>query len=224
MQKLYSMGLVLFCAALFPLSSLAQDITPEDGTIKFDKESRPCLVVHVDPEPKMLRKAWKNYLKENYDLKISGGSLMSAERVTVTDISMNAMDFYTQIIEDVNGSEMTVFVRHGYDIYVDPTSNPEEYAKLRAMMEDFLKTYVSSYYQEIIDDTEKKIAKLTKYQQKLERSITKDTNKAEKLRVKAQELEDDAKQDSISVEDTKEKIKQREEKLKRYKKKLAEVR
>ncbi len=81
----------LFVLAItFTLS--AQNVTPSNGTVKFDKESRPCLVVHVDPEPKMLKKAWKKYLKENYDLKLSSGKLMSAERVTVNDISRKEVD------------------------------------------------------------------------------------------------------------------------------------
>ena len=100
--------------------------------LKFDKESRPCLVVNVDPEPKRLKRAWKKYLKDHYELKLSSGKLMSAERVTVTDISSNAMDFYTQIIEDVNGSQMSVFGRFGYDIYFDEVKTPAEYQKVKS--------------------------------------------------------------------------------------------
>jgi len=223
MKKLYSIALVAFCTLLLPISINAQNISPEDGTIKFDDESRPCLVVHVDPEPIMLKKAWKKYLKDKFELKLSGRDILSAERVTISAISMNAMDFYTQIIEDLNGSEMTVFARHGYDIYVDKENNLEEYNKLRSMMEDFLTRYVTSYHQDIIDDTEKKILKLTKYQEKLQKQIDKDASKASKLKEKAAELEEDVKENTATIEETKEKIKERDEKLKRHQKKLKEV-
>lgn len=224
MQQLNSIISAIVFVLAFTFTSSAQNVTPTNGFVKFDKESRPCLVVHVDPEPKMLKKAWKKYLKENHDLKLSGGKLMSAERVTVNDISTNALDFYTQIIEDVNGSEMSVFGRFGYDIYFDELKTPAEYVKVKTMMEDFLKSYVSSYYKEIIDDTEKKVKKLTKTEYKLEKRITKDANKADKLKVKAKQLEEDVEHNKAEVETLKEKIKQRDEKLKKYKQKLNEVR
>ncbi len=223
MLPLKTAAISIFCSFIC-LYSNAQSISVEDGYIKYDKESRPCLVAHVDPEPKMLEKAWNAYLKENHDFKLGGRKIRSAERVTISALSSNAMDFYTQIIEDRNGSEMKVFARYGYDMYIDKASFSAEYDKLQTMIESFLKTFVTDYYQDIIDDTEKKVNKLSKVQTKLEKQIEKDLAKAEKLEAKAAELKETSEANKTEKESNKEKLEARQEKLKRYKEKLRSVR
>lgn len=222
MIKLNTITSFLFIS-LFAITSNAQSVDITDGFIKFDKEPRPCLIVHVDPEPKRLKTAWKKYLKNNYELRLSGNQILSAERVTIAEISENAMDFYTQINEDENGSEMRVFARHGYDIYINRATSLQEYNKIRSILENFLKTHVSNYYQEIIDDTEKAIKKHTKEEKKLESKIAKNSKKAEKLKVKSEELIKDVVQYKDELAEAKEKITMRNEKLKIYKTKLSKV-
>src|SRR5690554_7998933 len=62
-------------------SVYAQVVTPKDGMIMHNKSQRPSIFVNIDPEPKPLKKAWKSFLKDNYDFKIKGiGFLRSEER------------------------------------------------------------------------------------------------------------------------------------------------
>ncbi|HLV40729.1 MAG TPA: hypothetical protein VKY37_00490 [Brumimicrobium sp.] len=57
--------------------SLAQDPIPKDGFIEHNGGNRPCLYVNLDPETKPLKKAWKSFLKDNYDFKIKGIGFLS---------------------------------------------------------------------------------------------------------------------------------------------------
>lgn len=137
----------------------AQSTLPYAGTIIHNNAVRPCLVVSVDPEPDLLKKAWRGFLKDNYDFKLKGigflrnKDLLSAEQVVVEQVSSKEMDFYTHVIEDENGSEMKVFVAFGYDMYVDSISMHAEYWELNTILKRFLRNYLPKYHQELIEET-----------------------------------------------------------------------
>ena len=141
-------------------------LTPVESTIEFDKAQRPCLSVNLDPEPKTLKKAWRDYLKDNYDFKLKGigflrnKDLLSAEEIVVEELSSSQMDFYTKVIENESGSEMSVFVRYGYDIYISKSTHPDQFIKLKSMMEGFMKQYLPTYYAGQLKDTEKRVEEL----------------------------------------------------------------
>lgn len=55
--------LILLCC-FAPLFLSGQDLIPQDGTIEHNDKERPCLQVTIDPEPKTLKEAWRDYLKD----------------------------------------------------------------------------------------------------------------------------------------------------------------
>lgn len=213
------------------ISSLtfSQSISPLDGTINHNEKSRPCLVVNVDPEAKTLKKAWSDYLKDNYDVKLKGigflsnKDLLSAEQIVIPVISPNALDFYTEIIENASGSQMKVFASFGYDIYIDASSMPKEYAQLRKIMDNFLQSYIPNYYQELIKDKEKVVKSLNKDQSKLQKSIKKDTRSVEKMTKKMESLNSDITKNKAELEETESKLTNRNQQLNELKTKLNSV-
>lgn len=150
----------------------AQSTLPYAGTIVHNNAARPCLVVNVDPEPDLLKDAWRDFLKENYDFKLKGigflsnKGLLSAEQVVVGQLSSKEMDFYIHVIEDENGSEMKVFAAFGYDMYVDSISMPAEYRELKTILERFLRNYLPEYHQELIEEKEKRVRELSTEKEK----------------------------------------------------------
>jgi valyl-tRNA synthetase len=222
--------LLYFAIALLTMQVNAQtSIKPIDATIDFDKAQRPCIQVNIDPEPKTLKKAWRDYLKDNYDFKLRGigflsnKDLLSAEEITVNQISSKVMDFYTHIVEDENGSEMKVFIRHGYDIYVDQKNYPNEYKTLHEIVENFLKYYLPIYYQNNINDTEQRIDKLSKEGSKLQKEIKNNTDEVANLKKEIQEKEEQLKTNIQELETARIKLKKRQEKLERMQTKLREL-
>ncbi len=207
----------------------AQTIQPEDATISYDGKSRPCLLIAVDPEAKTLKKAWKEYIKKNHDVKLKGigflsnKDLLSRKEVVIAAISPNAMDFYTEIIENETGSQMRVFASFGYDMYIDPATMPKEYEAMREIMTTFLNTYIPNYYQKIIDDTQKVVNDLSNDQKKLKKSISKDKKRVEKYNGKIEDLNKSLKDDSAELEEVETKLTNRESKLKGLKSKLNSV-
>lgn len=208
--------------ALFVIQVNAQSsIEPFDTTIDYDKAQRPCIQVNLDPEPKTLKNAWRDYLKDNYDFKLKGigflsnKDLLSAEAITVNQISSKAMDFYTHIVEDENGSEMKVFVRHGYDIYISKEDQPHEYEALREILESFIKTYLPKYYEDKINDTEKRVNELTEERNDLKKKIEENSSKIEKLKNEIKQEQKELKSKKTQLETTERKLMKRKEKWER---------
>lgn len=214
---------LLFAIWLLAAQNLpAQSIQPSAGTIIHNDAPRPCLVVNVDPEPKTLKKAWKDFLQDHYDFKLKGigflrnKDLLSAEQVVVEQISSKEMDFYTHIVEDDNGSEMKVFAAFGYDLYVDSTNMPAEYNAMKAILERFLKDYLPKYHRELVEETEKTVKELSEEQADLKKDIKKDEEEIEALTEELEAL-------SENLQENKEKLKTAEQKLENRKAKLDRV-
>lgn len=212
----------ILAVALLSFDLSAQSsIEPVESTIQFNDGTRPCIQVNLDPEPKTLKKAWAEYLNSNYDLKLKGigmlsnKDLLSAETVTVNQISSNTIDFYTHIVEDRNGSEMKVFARFGYDMYITKENYPTEYKAMLEMVESFMKFYMPTYYQAEIDDTEKRVEKLTEEKESLVKDIDNKTDEIEQLRTEINEREASLTENKKQLEETEEKLTVRKEKLER---------
>jgi len=178
---------LVFICLLLNLPGRSQGVVPQKSTIEHNDKNRPCLKAVVRPMPKTLKKAWQDYLKDSYDFKIKGigfltnKDLLTAEKVTVNEISPKAMDFYTKIVEHEDGSEMSVFASHGYDIYISKEKLPSEFAAMKGIFQEFLQNFLPQYHQELIKDTQKKIKGLEGDRKSMEKQIRKDKRKIEKL-------------------------------------------
>lgn len=201
-------------------------IQPFEAIIDFDKAQRSCIQVNLDPEPKTLKLAWSDYLKDNYDFKLKGigflsnKDLLSAEGVMVKQISSKEMDFYTQIIEDENGSEMKVFVRYGYDIYLTKENTPSDYEALTEILDSFLKYYLPKYYEGKVNDTEERIEKLTDETKDLKEDIVDDSSRIAKLKKEIADLEKELESNTELLEMANKKLMKRSEKLARIRNQL----
>lgn len=227
-QFKFIMKFSLLALMFFALNSnvYAQAVSPKDGKVMHNKSQRPSIFVNIDPEPKPLKKAWKSFLKDNYDFKIKGIGFLSnkdllyAEDLVIEKISPKRMNFYTKIVENEVGSEMTVFGSFGYDIYIDKNETPEEYKVMNQMLNEFLNSYLPEYYKNQVKDTEKKVKKLSKEVKGLNKDISKNNKKTKKLAKEIEELTKEAAEKEEELETATIKLKERKSKLERIKKKL----
>lgn len=228
-MKIVRLGLLIATIFVSLHVSAQNSMQLVDATIEYDDAQRPCIQLNLDPEPKTLKRAWKEYLKDNYDFKLKGigflsnKDMLSAEEIVVQKISSKQMDFYTQIIEDENGSEMKVFVRYGYDVYVSKESASSDYVALKGIIDGFLKDYLPEYYAGKIKESEKRVKKLTKETNDLEEDVSDGTEKIAELKKEIEELEADLESNSESLEVAKRKLKNRKLKLERIKSQLKEL-
>ena len=222
-KSILLLSVILFSTTL---ALNAQSIKPQDGTIIFEDKLRSCMVVDLDPETKTLRSAWTEYLEDNYDLKLKGNGffqnkdILYAENVLIDKISVNSMNFYTQIIENENGSEMKLFASFDYDAFIKKEKDSVEYKSLNEILEGFLKVYLPKYYTIGVNDTKKRILELTEEINDLNEDIISDTGKLEKLKQQIDELTKETETNKIALEINKKKLTKREEKLVRIKSQL----
>ncbi len=215
--------------ALFFLSTLAfgQNITPLVETVMYEKTSRPCLAISVEPSPELLREEWEDYMKSDRNIKLKGNGFLTnkdvlyAEQVVIKNISDRALDLYTEIIKDENGeTSMKVFAAFGYDIFIEESTYPTEFAALKVMMSNFLNEYIPEYYNEQIKAALDEVKDLTKLQDKLGKSIKKNNKKISKMTDDIEDREKDNKENQSELEETATKLKAQKERLVDLKAKL----
>jgi len=228
-MKIFEATIFLLTILLSMHMNAQTSIETYDSTIKFDKEQRPCLQLNLDPEPKTLKDAWRDYLKDNYDFKLKGigflsnKDLLSAEEIMVPKISPKTMDFYTNIVEDENGSEMKIFARHGYDIYINKKNYPDEYDALREVIDGFIKQYLPKYYEGRVSDTQDRIKKLEDETKDLKKDINDGTERIAKLKKEIENLEKKLGTNNEALKIANKKLIKRNEKLERIKKQIRKL-
>ena len=212
-------------ASLFALQTgiRAQEIAPEEGFIVYQKAPRACWVIHLDPEPKTLKKAWKNYLDDEYDVSLKGigflanKDLLSAEEVVLKTIANDPLNLYTHIVEDVNGSEMKFFVELKSNVYANDTDHRFEFRAMRDILQDFLADYLPAYYNGRVKDAEKRLVELADEREDLKKNIARDSEKIE-------ELQNEIEQRQLELESNQAKLDLAESKLEARKEKLERIR
>ncbi len=151
--------------ALFTVAK-AQLFNITEGTAVNDDKARPCITVTFEPDASEAKKAWKNYLKKKYDLKLKNdkGNDLKAEEAVFPAVTPRTMDFYTRFEKnkDDNTTKMNVFVKFGYDIYLNKTDNPSEFASLMSIVKDFAIEFLRTHYNEQLAALNKELSKIEK--------------------------------------------------------------
>lgn len=207
-----------------------QNIMPKDDKVIYEKSSRPCLAITVEPSPDLLKDEWGDFISKNHDIKLKGNGFLTnkdvlyAENVVVNNISPKALNFYTEIIEDENGAtSMKVFAAFGYDIFIEKSTYPEEYEALKKIMSNFLNKYIPEYYNEQIETAQDEVKDLKKNQEKLDKSIAKNTKKIEKMTDDIEDMRKENSKNQTELEEVESKLKNQTEKLVHFKTKLNDL-
>lgn len=215
----------ILIAFIVPISS-AQDISISTGVVMHEGIPLKCLEVKLDPEPKTLKKAWKDYLKSNHDIRLKGigflvnKDLLSAEGVMLMSISSDPLNLYTLIVEDRNGSHMKLFLSPQQQSQKFFRQGSSEFMASRNILERFLKDYLPRYYTGRIEDTEKRVASLAKEINKLNKEITRNSESIEKLQREIEEKSLALSENQAKLELASSKLETRRDKLIRIKSQL----
>ncbi len=177
------LGLAL--ALCFQLT--AQTYKIDTSTVTFENVKRPCFVVKYDASPKTVKKAWDDYFKKTYDVKVKGiGFLTNKEVITATDISLVAvsdkrMNMYAAVVDAPGDrSELSYFMSFGYDFYIGPENYPAEFTAMKKILNDFSVEFLTDYYYSEASRMTSDIKSLEKDIKKNNKYIKKNTKKARK--------------------------------------------
>lgn len=177
--------LILLCGVQ---SVFCQIFSVTDGNIYHEKSARPCLTITLDPEPGTLKKAWKDFVRSNYEIRLKGYGLfsnrdiLSAKEVNQGKLSQKPLNVYTQIISNENGgTDIRVFASFNRDTYINEKNYPSEYKALKHMLEAFVQAFMPEYYQNLISNQEEKLDDLKDKDKQITRKVERNGQQIVKL-------------------------------------------
>jgi hypothetical protein len=177
------------------------------STLEYDGEERPCITLRLAPDTKEVKKAWEDFVKKEYKIKLKGlgflvnKDVLSAEKVTVKTLSEKAIDFRTRIVEEKDHTLMQVFVSLGYDIYLGPDNYPQAFQDLKNKTWAFAKNYLATYYNEQIEELTGVLKDLNKEQEDVRKEIADNEKEIEKLQRENEKLAKDLRQLDDDIKD-----------------------
>jgi translation elongation factor EF-1beta len=179
--------LILSLALAFCLQLAAQTYKIDTAKITFENGERPCYKVKYDASPKTVKKAWDDYFKKNYDVKVKGiGFLTNKEVITATDITLVAvsekrMNMYAAVVDAPGDrSELSYFMSFGYDFFIGPENYPTEFTAMKKLLNDFSVAFLTDFYYSEASRMTSEIKGLEKDIRKNNKDIKKNTKKARK--------------------------------------------
>ncbi len=179
--------LILGLAMAFCLQLTAQTYKIDTSTITFENVNRPCFTVKYDASPKIVKKAWDDYFKKTYDVKVKGiGFLTNKEIITATDISLVAvsekrMNMYASVTDAPGDrSELSYFMSFGYDFFIGPENYPTEFTAMKKVLNDFSVEFLTEFYGDEASRMTREIRSLEKDIDRNNKDMKKNTRKARK--------------------------------------------
>jgi hypothetical protein len=202
-NMLFIIMALMTCTTAFSQSSFDFQVS----TLKYDGEERPCITLRLAPDTKEVKKAWEDFVKKEYNIRLKGlgflvnKDILSAEKVTVKALSDKAIDFRTKIVEEKDHTLMQVFVSLGYDIYLGPDNYPMAFQDLKNKTWTFAKNYLTSYYNEQLEEVTEVLKDLSKEQEDVRKEIADNEKEIEKLRKENEQLAKDLRKLDNDIKD-----------------------
>ena len=167
--------------------STAQTYKIDTVSISFENRERPSLRVKYDASPKTVKKAWDDFFKKHYDVKVKGiGFLTNKEVITATDAVITAitdkkMNMYASVT-DAPGerSELNYFISIGIDTFIGPVSYAAEFTAMKKILNDFSMEFLTDFYGSEASRITNEIKDLEKDIKKNNKDIKQNTRKARK--------------------------------------------
>lgn len=220
-----SLAMSMFC--LFGMNLNAQNFSVSNGETEYDDAQRAAIYIKMEPATDDVKDAWKDYMKDRFDVKVSGlgfltnKDVLKAEKVTIAEISNKEMDLNSKIVEGEYGTDMMVFGSLGYDIYLSPNGEyAEQYKAMESIVYDFLGKYLPNHYAGQIEKAQKVVTDFVDTRDDLNKDIAKNKEDIEKMKKEIEELTKENEQKAKELVDTKEKLVKAESTLKNRKERI----
>lgn len=211
-----------------------------DTNVQHRDDLRPAQTINLMAEPKDVKKAWKDFLNDRYDIDVEGIGFLSnkdllvSEKIFLPTLKENRLDLFAKITPAENQgmakTQMTVFGAYGYDMYVNRYDYRASYLEIRSMFNAFLKDFIPAFYEERIEDMADNISDLEKDKVKLqednmeiEDDITMSLNEIEMLRKDIENLEQEREENVAEIAKLETELSQDKSKLRAVKTRYEET-
>jgi len=194
MKKYITLILVLTIGC-FHTQLEAQDLTVSDGYTEYDDVKRPAVKVILEPSTKAVKKAWRDWMEDRYDVDVDGfgflknKDVLKIEGQRVSAISDKKMDVYARFDKKGDYTEMYIFGDYGYDILVEPGyEENNDYNRMRTMTYNFLNEYLPGFYEEKVEEKEDMVNDLQDDYEDAKNELAENKKEIKELNQKNEEL------------------------------------
>ncbi len=222
--------LLLSCISLLLTYSIfAQDIRIIESTVEHNDKNRPSLSVTINPDTKAVKKKWKDFMDDKYDVDVKGigfltnKDVLTSEQVTLKKISEKQLDLFAKVVEVNDKTRIDIFAAPGYDIYIDPQSSPRAFGGMRSILVEFLNYYLPEFYQEKVEDAQDDYEDLVDSRDELKDNIEDNINEIDELREEIKNLRKENQNLGNDLVETRNKLGDAEQKLMEKKDKKKQV-
>ena len=224
----YCIGL-LFAFLLTSFKLTGQALNISNKIIVHDSKERNAVKVLIAPETKSVKKAFKDFMDDKYDVDIKGIGLFKNEDVLYTEpivispISSDIIRLYAKVVEEGGQTGMYVFGQLGYNTQITPYEYYTEFGAIKNLTVDFLNDLLPDYYQDIVADQRDTISDLEKDRDDMRKRISKNKDKIAELKKENEELELKLVTNKKKLEEGVETLSKKRETLKKVNTKLEKV-
>jgi len=181
--------LFVWLGILLSQSLLSQSVYEISNVMKsYEGKDRYCLQTMVETQKKVTRKAWEDYLNDEFDVKCKGKWELVAEEAMIPIISSNLVWMHMVVEESMTGSQLSLMLGFSENEFVDPLKYSAEFEGMKSVFNSFVHSFLSDYYKDFAKDGKKRLKKIAKKQKSLNKDNQKLKKELEKNLTERQEL------------------------------------
>lgn len=173
----------------------AQVLNISNEMIIHDGKERSAVKVTIAPDAKDIKKAFKDFMDDQYNVDVEGIGFLKNKDVVYTEptvisaISPQKVELFAKVMGNGRQSDMYVFGQMGYNNQITPINNWQEYTAMKTLTTDFLNRLLPNYYQDIVEDQKDEVADLEDDRKDMRKKINKNKEKIAELTRENEELE-----------------------------------
>ncbi len=196
-------------------SAKAQTIEVLESSKKFDKTSRPAIMVTIPmADDKMVEKEWKRFIKDYNPEDFKSKKEMLADNATIPRISENTIDVYATT--ETNKESVTLYVSVDLGGAFLNATHGDKFIAMKGLIRDFAISIVEEIYNEKIKEQEKAVEDVSK-------DVEKATDDKEHLAKEIEIYEEKIENNKLEIEKLTQTIEEQGKVLSEEQKKLEEI-
>ena len=195
-------------------------------TIKYQGDQRDCWSASIDSHSKTVKKAWKDFIEEDYQAQVQGIGFLSNKKVLtveagrITDISTKPVDLFLKVTAKGSQVSLALFARDHQGDFISRSDSPDEFKALKPLLTRFIRTHLinqsqqrleswKTQYQELTERREDKLETLEENKEDIrdaQETILELNEENDQLMIEIQEIENEIENAGKRVEEEKLKL------------------
>jgi chromosome segregation ATPase len=207
---------------VFTIPTMAQKLEVTETNSKFDKTSRPALMVEIPyTDQSTVEKEWKKLMKDYNPEKFKSRKEMFADNATIDRLSENTVDVYAKV--DEKKDIVTLFVAVDLGGAFLSSSDGDKIQVMKGIVRDFAIKLVKEIYDEKIKEQEKNVEDIEKEVEGAKDNKAHLEKEIESYKQKIEDNELEIEKLSKTIETQGEKLKDEQKVLDEIKKEAAKI-